>query len=52
MIWSQIVTLGHFGKSFDLLIDRPETLAIILAFLITPDFLKKWLSMRYGTPQK
>lgn len=49
-VFSQIAVLFHMGKSFDLLIDKPETLAVILTFLVAPDALKKWLSLRYAKP--
>ena len=46
--WGQVAALYHFGKSFDLLIDKPETMAIILAFIIAPETIKKFLNMKYG----
>jgi hypothetical protein len=49
MIWTQIVVLGHMGTSWERLIDKPETLAIILLFLIAPDLLKKALVMKLGS---
>ena len=47
-VWGQIAALFHFGRSFDALIDKPEALAIILAFVISPELFKKFLTMRYG----
>ena len=47
-VWSQIALLFHFGKSFEALISKPDTLLVILAFLITPDLVKKIVSMKYG----
>lgn len=47
-IWSQIVVLGHMGTSWDRLIDKPETLLIVLSFLIAPDIVKKALTMKLG----
>jgi len=47
-VWSQIAVLSHMNLYFDKLLDKPETLLIILVFLIAPDFLKKFLSMKYG----
>lgn len=46
--WSQIAVLSHMNLWFDKLLDKPETLLIILSFLIAPDFVKKFLTMRYG----
>ena len=47
-IFAQVATLYHFGKFFEKLIERPESLLIILTFLIAPDVIKKALSMKYG----
>jgi len=47
-IWAQIVVLGHMGTSWDKLIDKPETLLIVLTFLIAPDIIKKALVMKLG----
>jgi len=47
-VFAQIAVLYHFGLSFDKLIDKPESLAIILLFLIAPDILKKALAMKLG----
>ena len=47
-VWSQIALLFHFGKSFEVLIEKPDTLAIILVMLILPDVAKKVISMKYG----
>ena len=50
-IWAQIVVLGHMGTSWDQLIAKPESLAIVLAILVCPDLLKKMLVMKYGNGQ-
>jgi len=47
-VWSQIALLFNFGKSFEALISKPDTLLVILAFLITPDLVKKIVTMKYG----
>ena len=36
------------NTSWDKLIDKPESLGIVLAVLVTPDILKKMLAMKYG----
>lgn len=51
-IWAQIVVLGHTGTSWDRLIDKPESLAIVLTFLIAPDVFKRLLAMKYGNGGK
>ena len=45
-VWGQIMVLAHTGKSFDALIDKPEALLICLSFIIAPDMVKKWLTMK------
>ena len=49
VIWTQIVVLGHMGTSWDKLLDRPESLAIVLTVLIAPELISKFLSMKLGT---
>ena len=51
-IWSQIVVLAHMGTSWEKLIDKPETLLIVLAFLIAPDLIKKALILKLGGATK
>jgi len=46
--WAQIVVLGHMGTSWDKLIDKPESLLIVLTILVCPDVFKKFLAMKYG----
>ena len=48
VIWTQIVVLGHMGTSWDKLLDRPESLAIVLCVLIAPELISKFLSMKLG----
>lgn len=47
-IWAQIAVFAHMNTSWDKLIDKPESLAIVLAILVTPDILKKLMVMKYG----
>ena len=51
-IWAQIVVLAHMGTSWEKLIDKPETLLIVLAFLIAPDLIKKALILKLGGATK
>lgn len=51
-IFGQISCLYHFGKYFDELIDKPESLGIVIAFVICPDLVKKLLTMKYGGSAK
>ena len=44
----QVMALAHFGSSFNLLIDKPESMLIVLAFVVAPESFKKWLNMKYG----
>ena len=47
-IAGQIACLYQFGKHFETLIDKPESLLIVVAFVIAPDMLKKLITMKYG----
>ena len=47
-IWAQIAILAHLNVWFDKLIERPESLLIVLSFLIAPDIIKKALVMKLG----
>jgi hypothetical protein len=47
-VFAQIAVLFHFGRSFDALIERPESLLIVLSFLVAPDIVKKALVMKLG----
>jgi hypothetical protein len=46
--WAQISILAHLNVWFEKTLDKPETLLIILSFLIAPDMIKKALSMKLG----
>ena len=47
-VFAQIAVLFHFGRTFDDLIDRPESLLIVLSFLVAPDIVKKALALKLG----
>lgn len=47
-VFAQIGVLYHTMGFFDRLIDKPETMLILLTFLIAPDVIKKALSMKLG----
>lgn len=47
-VWSQIAVLAHMNVWFDKLMDKPESLLIVLSFLIAPDIIKKALVMKLG----
>lgn len=47
-VWAQIAVLAHMNRWFGELIQKPESLAIVLVVLIAPDVLKKLLVMKYG----
>ena len=51
-VWSQIAVLAHMNRVFDELVKRPESLLIVLCFLIAPDILKKALTMKLGGAAK
>ena len=50
--WAQIAILAHMNVWFDKLLDKPESLLIILSFLIAPDIIKKALVMKLGGAAK
>lgn len=45
---AQIAVLYHFGLAFGDLVERPESLLIVLTFLIAPDIMKQALKMKLG----
>lgn len=47
-VWAQIAVLAHMNRVFDELVAKPESLLIVLAFLIAPDIIKKALVMKLG----
>lgn len=47
-IAAQVTVLFWMGKLMDKLIDKPETLLIMLSFLVAPDLVKKFLAMKLG----
>ena len=48
----QVVAVVHFADKFGALVDKPESLAIVLLFIVAPDAVKKFLVMKYGGSQK
>jgi hypothetical protein len=48
---AQVMVLYWTGILMDRLIDKPETLLILLCFLIAPELIKKALSMKLGGAQ-
>lgn len=51
-VWAQISVLSHMNVWFDKLLDKPDTLLIVLSFLIAPDIIKKALVMKLGGVEK
>jgi hypothetical protein len=46
--FGQVVILYNLGISFSGLIDKPETLLILISFLVAPDLIRKLVSLKYG----
>ena len=51
-VWAQIAVLAHMNRVFDELVAKPESLLIVLSFLIAPDIIKKALVMKMGGSAK
>ena len=51
-VWAQIAVLAHMNRVFDVLVAKPESLLIVLSFLIAPDIIKKALVMKLGGSSK
>ena len=47
-VFAQVAALYHFAVSFEKMIGSPETMAVILLFLVAPDTIKKFITMKYG----
>jgi len=47
-VWAQIAILAHMNRWFEELIAKPESLLIVLSFLIAPEIIKKALVMKLG----
>lgn len=47
-VWTQIAVLAHMNNSWDVLITRWDSLAIVLVVLIAPELISKFLSMKLG----
>ena len=45
---TQVGVLNHFMLGFDKVVANPESLLVILTFLIAPDVIKKAIAMKYG----
>ena len=45
---AQVMVLYWTGRLMEKLIDKPESLLIMLCFLIAPDIIKKALTMKLG----
>ena len=44
----QIMLLYYTGRYFPEMIAKPDTLLVCLSFIIAPDVLKKFVTMKYG----
>lgn len=44
----QVMVLYYTGRYFSEMLAKPETLLVCLSFIIAPDVVKKFVSMRYG----
>lgn len=51
-VWAQIAVLAHMNRWFEELISKPESLLIVLSFLIAPDIIKKALVLKLGGSPK
>lgn len=52
---AQVVVLFYTSRDFVDMMAKPETLLIVLSFLIAPDLFRKIINMKYGgngTPAK
>lgn len=47
-ITGQLIALFHFNLNFVALIERWDSLLVILSFIIAPDLVKKIVNMKYG----
>ena len=47
-VFAQIAVLFHMGKSFPELVKNPESMLIVLSFLVCPDILKKFIAMKFA----
>ena len=48
VVVTQIGILNHMMLSFDRMLDKPETLLVILGFLIAPQIVKQALVLKLG----
>jgi hypothetical protein len=49
---AQVIMLNWLWIGFDRLLDKPETLLIILSFLIAPDIVRKAMYLKMGGSTK
>ena len=47
-IVGQIMLLYYTGRYFVEMIAKPDTLLVCLSFIIAPDVVKKFVTMKYG----
>ena len=50
--WAQIAVLAHMNLTWDTLITRWDSLAVVLAVLVAPESFKKLLALKYGGSAK
>ena len=48
----QVVALYHFNDNFVLLMDKWDSLTVILSFIIAPELVKKIVAGKYGVSTK
>jgi hypothetical protein len=51
-VFGLVLLLCETGVHFDDLIGKWDSLCLCLSFLICPDLVKKWLTMKYGGGEK
>ena len=51
-VWAQIAVLAHMNLTWDKLLDKPETLLIVLTFLIGPELFKKLVALKWNGSAK
>ena len=51
-VFGQISALYHFNTNFVALLDKWDSLLVIMGFVIAPDVVKKVIAMKYGGSAK
>ena len=51
-VWAQIAVLAHMNRTWDELLAKPESLLIVLTFLVGPELFKKLVAMKFGGSTK